>query len=99
MKKQVLRTNDEEGVGLRMDFRIDDLNGPRMLFTGPLVTAIFEKLKSNLNKVKPHCTNASTGSVSILSNFKVLHGRSALNPVMLCEGEKSRVLSRSKGVK
>ena len=99
VKKQVFRSNDEEGIGFRMDFRIDDHNGPRMTFADPLIATVFEKLKSNLNKVKPLCTNASTGSVSVLSNFKVLHGRSALNPVMLYEGEKSRILFRSKGIK
>jgi hypothetical protein len=99
VRKAVLRMDPEEGLGMRIDFRIDDAVGPRMCFADAEVTRIFEKMRAALRNVKPIATNPSTGSISILANYKVLHGRSALNPVMLYEGESSRVLFRSKGIK
>ena len=98
-KKPLLRRDSVEGFGLRMDFRIDDAIGPRLRFSDSKLQEIFEKMRVGFRALKPISTNPSTGSVSILSNFKVLHGRSALNPVMLYEGETSRVLFRSKGIK
>ena len=98
-EKPILRSDNCEGLGLRLDFRIDDLVGPRMRFADPRLEEIFNKLRIGFKKIKPIPTNPSTGSVSILANFKVLHGRSSLNPAMLFEGENSRVLFRSKGIK
>lgn len=97
--KPVLRRDPEEGIGMRIDFRIDDAVGARMRFRDEHVQRIFDKMRHGLRNLKPVCTNPSTGSVSILSNYKVLHGRSALNPVMLYDGESSRILFRSKGAK
>jgi hypothetical protein len=99
VQKSVLRMDPEEGPGMRIDFRVDDHVGPRMRFADAEVSRIFEKMRSALRGLKPIATNPSTGSVSILANYKVLHGRSALNPVMLYEGESSRILFRSKGIK
>lgn len=98
-KKPVLRRDDYEGLGFRLDFRIDDSIGPRMQFEDEEMEAIFAKLRAGLRTLRPLASNPSTGSVSILSNFKVLHGRSALNPIMLYDGESSRILYRSKGIK
>ncbi len=98
-QKPILRRDSNEGLGLRLDFRIDDSVGPRMRFRDDRLEEIFLKLRMGLKKLKPIATNPSTGSVSILANFKVLHGRSSLNPIMLSDGENSRVLFRSKGIK
>lgn len=98
-QKPILRSDKNEGLGLRLDFRIDDAVGPRMRFRDDRLEEIFAKLRQGFKKLKPIATNPTTGSVSILANFKVLHGRSSLNPVMLSEGETSRILFRSKGIK
>lgn len=98
-RKPILRLDSTEGIGMRLDFRVDDSIGPRMRFKDDKLHAIFDKMRLALRDLKPISTNPSTGSISILANFKVLHGRSALNPVMLYEGESSRVLFRSKGIK
>lgn len=97
--KPILRHHDVEGVTLRLDFRIDDNVGPRMRFENQNITAIVEKIRNHLRTIRPLASTPSTGSVGILSNFKVLHGRNKLNPVMLYEGEGSRILFRSKGIK
>jgi hypothetical protein len=101
-KKSILRMDSSEGVTLRLDFRIDDSVGPRMRFEGsdaPQISAIIEKMRNTFKKLKPLASKPNTGSVGLLSNFKILHGRSALNPVMLYEGESSRILFRSKGIR
>lgn len=99
VKKAVLRRDPIEGIGMRMDFRIDEAVGPRMRFLKEAPQRAFDKMRLALRNLKPICSRPTTGSVSILSNYKVLHGRSALNPVMLYEGESSRILFRSKGTK
>jgi hypothetical protein len=97
--KPVLELSDTEGVNLRLDFRIDDDIGPRMRFSDHEIQNIFEKLRHRIASLKPLCTHPTTGSVTVLANLKVLHGRSALRPVMLYDGETSRILFRSKGIK
>ncbi len=98
-RKPILRLDGEEGISLRIDFRIDDAVGPRMRLSRKRTSQIFGKMRAALKNIKPVCTNPSTGSIGILSNFKILHGRSALDPLMLQEGEASRILFRSKGFK
>ncbi|MES2770269.1 MAG: hypothetical protein V4596_14090 [Bdellovibrionota bacterium] len=98
-KKPILRQDKVEGLGLRLDFRVDDSIGPRMRFEDENIKNIITKIREGFKTIKPLSANPSTGSVSILSNFKVLHGRSSLNPMMLYEGESSRILYRSKGIK
>lgn len=97
--KPVLRRHEIEGLSLRLDFRIDDNVGPRMRFTDSKITNIFEKMRTHLRTLRPIASTPVTGSIGILSNFKILHGRNKLNPVMLYEGENSRILFRSKGIK
>lgn len=97
--KPVLRRDPIEGIGLRIDFRIDDVVGARMRLTNKRTQKIFEKMRTALKNLRPICSSPTTGSISLLSNYKILHGRSALNPVMLYEGESSRILFRSKGTK
>ena len=97
--KPILRRDSVEGLGLRLDFRIDDNVGPRMKFSDDSIQNIFSKMRLSFKNLKPISTNPSTGSISILSNYKVLHGRAPLDPVMLYEGEASRILFRSKGMK
>lgn len=97
--RPVVRRDQNEGVGLRLDFRVDDKVGPRMRFADNRAEDILNKMRSSLKYLKPLCTHPATGSVSILANYKVLHGRSSLSPVMLYEGESSRILFRSKGTK
>ncbi len=99
VKKPILRRDDVEGLAIRLDFRIDNTVGPRMRSEDPAVTAIIEKMRVGLKTLKPLASNPSTGTVAFLANFKILHGRSQLNPVMLYEGESSRILFRSKGIK
>ena len=99
IQKPVLRMDPDEGIGMRIDFRIDDSVGPRMRFADEETQKIFDKMRRALPKLKPVCSTPTTGSVSILANYKILHGRSALNPIMLYEGESSRILFRSKGTK
>jgi hypothetical protein len=98
VRKPILRKDISEGFGLRLDFRIDDNVGPRMRPIDSKGQEIFQKLRTHLRYLKPLSSNPSTGSVSILANYKVLHGRSAMNPAMLYEGESSRILFRSKGM-
>jgi hypothetical protein len=97
--KPVLRRDKEEGLGLRLDFRIDDSSGARMQFADDGIAKIFDKMRLSFQNLKPVSANPSPGSISILSNYKVLHGRSPLNTAMLSEGESSRILFRSKGMK
>lgn len=98
-KKPILRIDASEGLALRLDFRIDDSVGPRMRIENKKIFQIFEKMRVGLRLIRPYASNPSTGSVGILANFKILHGRSYLNPVMLYEGESSRILYRSKGIR
>ncbi len=96
--KPVLRRDSKEGIGLRLDFRIDDEVGERMRLTDPRAQQIFDKIRANLKSLRPICSNPSSGSFSVLANHKVLHGRSALDSACLTEGESSRILFRSKGI-
>ncbi len=97
-RKPVLRVDSEEGLGLRLDFRVDS-EGPRMRMLDRRGERLLAKMRSQIGRVKPVSSSPTTGSVGLLSNYKVLHGRSALNPVLLTDGEASRILIRSKGVK
>lgn len=99
VNKPVLRRDPIEGIGMRIDFRVDDEVGPRMRFYDIDIQSIFNKMKLGLKAIKPIASNPTTGSIGILSNYKILHGRSSLNPAMLYEGESSRILFRSKGTK
>lgn len=98
-RKPVLRRDPVEGLGLRIDFRIDEMNGPRMQLCDQTLQPLFERMRDNLRKLKPLASNPLTGSSAILSNFKILHGRAQLNQKMLFDGESSRILFRSKGFK
>ena len=98
-RKPILRLDSSEGLGFRIDFRVDDGLGPRMIPISESGKQIFAKLRAAIPMIKPISTKPTTGSISILSNFKVLHGRSGLNPIMLYEGEESRILFRSKGTR
>ncbi len=97
--KPILRFDETEGPTLRLDFRIDSRVGPRMQVEDVEVQQILLKMRNGLKSLKPIASNPSCGSVSFLANLKILHGRSELNPVMLYEGESSRILFRSKGIK
>jgi hypothetical protein len=97
--KPILRHHETEGITLRLDFRIDHNVGPRMSFAEDRLTTLFKKMRESFLHIRPLASTPATGSVGILSNFKILHGRRHLNPVMLYEGENSRILFRSKGVK
>lgn len=97
-KKPVLRIDSEEGIGLRLDFRVDAV-GPRMRMVDRRGDRVLEKVRRHLGKIKPISSHPSTGSIGLLSNYKVLHGRSALNAALLTDGESSRILFRSKGIK
>ena len=99
VRRPVLEISEGEGVGLRLDFRIDDVVGPRMRMASAEAQDVLDKMRERMTGLKPLCTHPTTGSVSVLANYKVLHGRSALRPVMLYDGEASRILFRSKGVK
>lgn len=99
VKKPVLRKDEAEGFGLRLDFRIDPTLGARMKFESETTSKLFDRMRQCLRTIKPVSTNPSTGSISIISNYKALHGRSSLNAKMLTEGESSRILFRSKGFK
>jgi hypothetical protein len=97
--RPVLRIDSKEGVGLRLDFRIDGVTGPRMLFDAPEPQAVFDKLRHELQNITPISTHPATGSVCVVANHKALHGRAPLRADMLYEGEASRILFRSKGIK
>ncbi|MEN9723664.1 MAG: hypothetical protein RJB38_1650 [Pseudomonadota bacterium] len=99
VQKPIFRLDRDEGIGMRLDFRVDDSIGPRMRPCGLKTQKIFEKLKAHLSRLKPITSNPRTGSVSLLANFKVLHGRARLQAELLSEGEASRILFRSKGTK
>lgn len=98
--KPVLYRDPIAGLGLRLDFRIDDAVGARMRFeANTQADHILSKMRSHLRNIPPMCSVPVTGSFSILSNHKILHGRSALNSALLTDGESSRILFRSKGIK
>lgn len=97
--KNILRRDSEEGMGLRLDFRICETVGPRMKCCDKKAQLILNKMRLSLPHLKPHTTVPTEGSISVISNYKVLHGRPALNPVMLYDGTASRIIFRSKGTK
>ena len=70
-----------------------------MRFEDSKTQIIFNKMRENLKKIKPISSTPTTGSIGLLANFKILHGRNNLNSIMLYEGESSRMLFRSKGIR
>lgn len=98
-QKPILRIDEIEGLSLRLDFRIDDVVGPRMQLHDDRTQRIFDKMRSSLKTIKPTASKPSTGSVGILANLKILHGRGPLDFNLLSDGENSRSLFRSKGIR
>lgn len=98
-KKPVLRIDKDEGVSLRLDFRIDPIIGHRMQFENEILNSIMEKMRQHLKSIQPIASMPSTGTVILLANLKILHGRGSLNPALLYEGESSRIILRNKGIR
>lgn len=99
VQKSVIYSDPIEGTGLRLDFRVDEVVGPRMRFEDTDAQDLLDKLRANLKRVRPACSSPVTGSFSILSNHKILHGRAELSSKLLTEGQESRILFRSKGIR
>jgi hypothetical protein len=97
--KPILRVDQRDGIGLRLDFRVDSKSGNRLVFEDQNVQKIFSKLKKNIPNLVPNLSHPNTGTVCLISNFRVLHGRKELTRSLLYEGENSRILFRSKGVR
>ncbi len=97
--KPILRVDEIEGISLRLDFRIDDIVGPRMQLHDETAQRIFDRMRTTLKTIKPVASKPSAGSVGILANLKILHGRGPLDSNLLSEGENSRILFRSKGIR
>ena len=101
-EQAIVNVDDRNGITFNLDFRVDDVNGKRMLVDDPNDEKIIEKLRNHLPKCNYFAPDLTTGACLIIANKKLLHGRSKLEvveelPDNITVFNAPRLIFRSKG--